>query len=160
MNKEFLEKKVRELSDKKLQDLLRLTNKANQQIVNLALVEAKSRGWETPQLLMSNEEDTVPEGKIENLNMWNWGAFLLAPLWTLTFKLEKWAILTFVPGVNIVVVIYLGFRGNRLAYKKSAVRNVDQFMKLQEHWCKSGIRLFLIWLAVAISFSIVSSVCR
>lgn len=80
----------------------------------------------------------------EKLKKWNWGAFLLAPIWTLANKLEKWTILCFIPGVNIFAIFYLGHNGNKLAFEKSTISSVDGFMVIQENWARWGVRL--VWL--------------
>lgn len=77
------------------------------------------------------------------------GSLSLAPVWTFSNKLEKWTILTFIPGVNLVAVIYLGLYGNKLAYDKSDISNIEHFMVVQGHLNKWTIRIF--WLAIAAS---------
>lgn len=150
MDKEFFERKVSELSDDKLQDLLKLRYDANREIIDLAIAEAKKRGLDIPGVagpaLKAVNGEQVDRMKLEK---WNWGAFLLAPFWTLANKMEKWTILTFIPGVNLVAVIYLGRHGNRLAYEKSDIGNIEHFMVLQGQWNKWAIRIF--WLAIAAS---------
>lgn len=150
MNREFFERKVRELSDDKLQDLLKLRYDANSEIIDLAIGEAKKRGLDVPEVSFPADKavngEQVDRMKLEK---WNWGAFLLAPFWTLSNRLEKWTIITFIPGVNLVAGIYLGRHGNRLAYEKSDIRNIEHFMGLQAQWNKWAIRIF--WLAIAAS---------
>lgn len=126
MDKQFFERKVRDLSDDKLQDLLKLRNDANREIIELAIEEAKKRGRDLPEVSVSGQSELTKEQEDrKELEKWNWGAFLLAPFWTLSNKLEKWTILTFIPGVNLAAVIYLGLYGNRLAYDKSDIRNMS-----------------------------------
>src|SRR5688500_14026281 len=108
MDKEFFERKVRELSDDKLQNLLKLSNEANREIIELAIEEAKKRGLDLPEVSVPGKSElTIEQEDRSKLEKWNWGAFLLAPFWTLSNKLEKWTILTFIPGVNLAAVIYL-----------------------------------------------------
>lgn len=150
MNKEFFERKVSELSDDKLQDLLKLRNDANREIIELAIEEAEKRGLDVPEVSFSGSKAVNAEVQDrKKLEKWNWGAFLLAPFWTLSNRLEKWTILTFIPGVNLAAVIYLGVYGNRLAYDKSDIRNIEHFMVLQRQWNKWAIRIF--WLGIAAS---------
>lgn len=151
MDKEFFERKVGELSNDKLQDLLKLRYEANREIVDLAIDEAKKRGLELPDISVSGDNFMAEElSDRKKLERWNWGAFLLAPFWILANKLEKWTILTFIPGVNLVAVIYLGLHGNRLAYEKSHIRNIEHFMVLQGHWNKWAIRIFWVLIAASI----------
>jgi hypothetical protein len=79
------------------------------------------------------------------------GAFILAPVWALANSLEKWAILTFIPGVNVSVIFYLGFKGNKLAYHKSKLGKVEDFMTVQRKWSIWGVRIFWILLAIAVA---------
>lgn len=119
-----------------------------QEIIDLAIEEAKKRGLEGPEVSVSgNKASNVEQEQRKKLEKWNWGAFLLAPFWTLANKLEKWTILTFIPGVNLVAVIYLGRHGNRLAYDKRDIRDTEHFMILQGQWNKWAIRIF--WLGIA-----------
>ena len=77
------------------------------------------------------------------LKKWNWGAFFLSLLWTTGNKLEIWTIFCFIPFLNIIVVFYLGYYGNQLAYNKSSIDSVDDFMVIQKYWEAWGIGLFL-----------------
>ena len=85
MNKEFFERKVSELSDDKLQDLLKLRYDANREIIDLAIEEAKKRRMDVPEVSFSGNKaaNAEQEGR-KKLEKWNWGAFLLAPFWTLS----------------------------------------------------------------------------
>lgn len=80
----------------------------------------------------------------EKLKAWNWGAFLLAPLWALGNKLDCWGVLCFIPGINIAVALYLGFKGNRLAFPKSSYKSVDDFMQVQKEWAVWAVRVYLL----------------
>ncbi len=147
MDKEFFERKIKELADDKLIDLLRKTgNDANPDIFDLAKKEAELRKLKFD-LPDKKAMDNSSNDK-EKLKKWNWGAFLLAPIWTLANKLEKWTILCFVPGVNIFVIFYLGQNGNRLAFEKSAIGSVDDFMTVQKDWGRWGVRL--LWLGLIV----------
>jgi hypothetical protein len=156
MDRKFFRRKVRKLSDDKLLSLLRLRYDANWEIVDLATAEAKDRCIDLPDISTPPDEIVSEQEDIRKLEEWNWGAFLLGPFWTLSNRLEKWAMLTFIPGVNIAVAIYLGFKGNRLAYEKSKIRSVDQFMILQRYWNTWGIRFLWIGLGVCVMGLIIS----
>ena len=101
--------------------------------------------------LIGQEAVNIAAEDPQELERWNWGAFLLAPFWTLANKLERWTIVTFIPGVNLLAVIYLGRYGNRLAHGKSDIRSIKDFMVLQAQWNKSAFRIF----GLAIAGSIV-----
>lgn len=148
MDKEFYQRKINKLTDVKLINLLQKTsNEFNHNIFELAKAEADNRNlkFELKDKIDKGEGEIVSHDR-EKLKKWNWGAFLLAPLWTLANKLEMWTILCFVPIVNIGVILYLGFKGNRLAFEKSKMGSVDDFMVIQKYWGRWGVRLF--WLGI------------
>jgi len=151
MDKEFFERKIKELTDDNLIDLLqKTTNEANPDIFDLAKNEADLRKLKfeltdkVDKHAINNSSDDM-----EKLKKWNWGAFLLAPIWTLANKLERWTILWFVPVVNIFVIFHLGQNGNRLAFEKSTIGSVDDFMTVQKVWGRWAVRLF--WLGLIAS---------
>ena len=84
----------------------------------------------------------------KKLNKWNWGAFWLAPLWTLANKLEFWTFLCFIPFLNFFIYFYLGYYGNRLAYEKSDFDSVDDFMEVQKEWNQWGIRFIILGILI------------
>lgn len=88
--------------------------------------------------------------QIEKLRKWNWGAFLLAPIWALANRMEIWAILWFVPVVNIGVIFYLGYSGNIAAFERSGLESVDDFMLIQASWRRWAIRIFILVLAIGL----------
>src|SRR5258708_38362683 len=112
MNKEFFQRKIGELTDAKLIDLLRTTNNSsNVEVFELARQEAQRRklNFEIhnhPEAAENKNQD------LTKLKKWNWGAFLLGPIWALANKLELWAMLAIVPLLNIIVLFYLGFHGS------------------------------------------------
>ena len=149
MNKEFFERKLRELEDSKLIDLLRIKDNANQDLIQLATEEARRRNLKIEpadfQNITSNPQFHPDVEDSNKLLKWNWGAFLLAPFWILANKLSVgWFLLLFVSLVNIVALFYLGFNGNRLAYPKSNINSVDDFLDLQKEWNTWGVRFFWI----------------
>lgn len=71
------------------------------------------------------------------LDRWNWGAFFLNWIWGIgnsTFI----ALLALIPGVNIVVMIVLGARGSRWAWRNRAWRDAEHFRKTQRAWAIAG----------------------
>ncbi|QPC92485.1 cytochrome c oxidase assembly factor Coa1 family protein [Mesorhizobium sp. INR15] len=75
------------------------------------------------------------------LDRWNWGAFFLNWIWGIgnsTFI----ALLALIPGVNIIMIIVLGARGSRWAWKNRAWRDAEQFRKTQRNWAIAGL---LVW---------------
>ncbi|MBL7853723.1 MAG: hypothetical protein JNL17_04970 [Cyclobacteriaceae bacterium] len=162
MDKEFFLRKIKALTDDKLIDLLQKTSgESNPDILELAKEEAGKRNLK---LELTHKDDKINiESKSNDhrkLRKWNWGAFILAPIWTLANRLEKWTILCFVPILNIVVAFYLGYNGNRLAFGKSKIDSVDDFMVIQKNWGLWGVRLFWLGLLGGLSLLIIDAAKR
>ena len=158
MDTEFFKRKVRELDNEKLLALLILRPDANQEIFEIAINEAQKRGLSIPDVAIPDKNEIIDETEKQKLVKWNWAAFLMAPLWTLANKLDKWALLIFIPGVNVIAIIYLGIKGNQLAYEKTLIKNIDDFMLFQAHWTKSAVRLILISAGISLLFLVISNI--
>ena len=156
MDIEFFEKKISKLDDDRLRHLLTLTNPANKKVIEVAMAEATQRGMDI--LAPTFNDDIEPKtGDKRKLRKWNWAAFAVAPLWTLAHQLDRWAMLTMIPGVNLFAMFYLGVEGNRLAFPKSKIIKVDDFMMVQDHWRTFGIIVFaliLIFTSLGLLFQI------
>ena len=144
---DFFRQKIKKLSDQELPYLLQKTgNGVNPEIYQIAKREASDRNLEYERkATIKTDEKQIDDATKQKLDQWNWGAFLLAPFWTLANKLESWTILCFIPVINIGVSIYLGYNGNKLAFPKS-LNSVDDFMTIQKEWGRRGVRLF--WLGL------------
>lgn len=68
---------------------------------------------------------------------WNWGAFLLNLIWGLWHNLPQ-AFLMLVPGVNLVMAVVLGFKGNEWAWQRKPWASVAQFKAAQRKWAIAG----------------------
>lgn len=90
------------------------------------------------------------------LRGWNWPAFLLGPIWGVGHRIWWTAIgfLALAPLVNagprqaalllwLAMMLFLGFRGNELAWRARRWESVDKFMAAQQRW---GI-----WAVVAVA---------
>lgn len=144
-DKEFFQRKISSLTNEQLLALLQLRRDANEALMALAAHEAATRNiaFKLPETPAMTHDNASASDK-SNLKKWNWGAFLLAPIWTCANKLDVWTVALFIPPVNIVALFYLGFKGNQLAYAKNATGSVDDFLIIQKHWTKGAIRVILI----------------
>ena len=71
---------------------------------------------------------------------WNWGAFLLSPLWT--FNNQVWiGLLAWVPVIGFWMAIALGVKGNEWAWKSRRWQSIEQFKVHQRRWAIVGIVL-------------------
>ncbi len=88
-----------------------------------------------------NSTEIPPE-----LDRWNWGAFLLNWIWGLgndTFI----ALLTLVPGLGFIMMIVLGLRGSRWAWRNGRWDSVEHFKRVQRKWAIWGA---VVWLGCAL----------
>ena len=157
-DQEFFQRRISGLTNEQLLALLQLRGDANEALMVLAVREATNRNItfklpEAPIMIQGN----APAGDQSKLKRWNWGAFFLAPVWTCANKLDVWAIALFIPPINIVVLFYLGFKGNQLAYAKNTLNSVDDFMLIQRQWAKEVIRVILVTTIFQISLGLLIS---
>jgi len=96
---------------------------------------------------MTNIRTTaVPADIPPELDRWNWGAFLLNWIWGLgndTFI----ALLTLVPGLGFIMMIVLGLRGSRWAWRNGRWDSVEHFRRVQRLWAIWGV---VVWLGCAV----------
>ena len=120
-------------------------------------------GAPTPQLGMgygdavntSGMQSTVPA---EVSQGWNWGAFVISWIWALNHKMVAWGIgiflISFVPYLgglaHLAAAIYLGAKGNDLAWQNRRFESVADFKACQAIWAKWGIGLLLLNIVFAI----------
>ncbi len=67
------------------------------------------------------------------LNKWNWGAFLLGPIWGIGNGVFR-SLLTFIPFYGIYEWIMLGRKGNRWAWERRHWDSIESFRKTQRKW--------------------------
>lgn len=82
----------------------------------------------------------------EELRGWNWGAFGATWLWGL-YNETFIALLGLIPGVNILVSIYLGANGNELAWKNKRWESHEEFLHTQKRWARFGWIVFVLSMA-------------
>lgn len=74
----------------------------------------------------------------EEIQGWNWGAFLMSWLWP--FTNHVWiGLLAFVPQVGFLMAIALGSRGNEWAWKSRRWRSIEHFKAHQRGWAIAGL---------------------
>ena len=111
---------------------------------------------------------------------WNWGAFLLPMPWAFGHRLWAWgtalfaavlaspliamfamfagwftmwihfALMVFCPLFYLGVGIYLGMRGNELAWRVGHNRGLDHFRAVERVWRNWGIILAAIWATITV----------
>lgn len=78
----------------------------------------------------------------------NWGAFLLNWIWTIGNTSCGFAVLStvlsFIPLVGLGWAIYLGIKGNELAWQSKRWNSVEHFRSTQRTWTRVGIAVVLV----------------
>ncbi|MBW4499869.1 MAG: serine/threonine protein kinase [Scytonema hyalinum WJT4-NPBG1] len=83
---------------------------------------------------INNMTEQIPD----EIQGWNWGAFLLPWLWLWTNQV--WAgLFCFVPQVGWITTIALGAKGNEWAWKSRRWRSIQHFKEHQRGWAIAGL---------------------
>jgi serine/threonine protein kinase len=83
---------------------------------------------------INNMTQQIPD----EIQGWNWGAFLLPWLWLWTNQV--WAgLFCFVPQVGWITIIALGAKGNEWAWKSRRWRSIQHFKEHQRGWAIAGL---------------------
>jgi hypothetical protein len=98
------------------------------------------------------------------IGQWNWGAFLLCPLWLMNHRKVGlgilYIVLCVIPLVNLVtlgMIIYYGIKGNEVAVASGRFTDDAQFVAVQNAWRNWGIGVNLVSLALAVIFGLMRS---
>lgn len=83
----------------------------------------------------------------EEIKGWNWGAFFLNAIWGIGNR-TFFALFALVPVVNIIVMIVLGFKGNKWAWQNRSWDSVEHFKEVQQKWTIAGYIAFAIYMVV------------
>lgn len=74
----------------------------------------------------------------QEIQGWNWGAFLLPGLWPFTNNV--WiGLLSWIPYVNLPIVLMLGLKGNTWAWRSRKWQSLEAFKAHQRAWAKAAI---------------------
>jgi len=95
------------------------------------------------------KDGAIPAG----IRGWNWAAFLLAPIWGI-FSGVPYTVILFgafllPPALQFSLVaaasVYLGFKGNELAWRGRKWRSVEHFREFQSKWTSWSIRITILF---------------
>jgi len=92
------------------------------------------------------------------LSKWNWGAFLLSWIWAFGHGLAMWGVIalvvSFIPGVGGVaalgIAIYLGIKGNELAWQTGKYASIEVLKETEQKWTKWAIILFCVGMVLVV----------
>lgn len=89
--------------------------------------------------IFKDDPENMPPPEIpESIKQWNWGAFLLSWIWSLGNGVPL-GLLALIPGVNIIMMFVLGFKGNLWAWKSCEPKNEYDFHSTQKKWVIAGL---------------------
>ncbi len=81
--------------------------------------------------------ERIAQGKDE-LQKWNWGAFLWGGIWALGHKLWLKGILgivlSFIPFAGIGVAVWFGMKGNEWAWEQGSYSGKDDLRAKERKW--------------------------
>ncbi|MFK7896140.1 MAG: hypothetical protein AB8G23_09910 [Myxococcota bacterium] len=94
------------------------------------------------QAFEANDSDAV-----EVENQWNFGAFVLTPIWGLGNRVY-WSLLALVPILGFAVQIYAGLKGYKAARDSFPWQSDEEFEQAQRLWNRWGIGVGIFSLVV------------
>ena len=97
----------------------------------------------------SAQAAAAPQSIPPEIDRWNWGAFFLNWIWGIGNGTPI-ALLTLVPLVGFVMMIVLGAKGSRWAWRNGRWDNVEHFKRVQRKWAITGL---IVWIAGAALFA-------
>ena len=96
------------------------------------------------------------------IKRWNWAAFLMPSVWGLfsgvPIAVVLWAAV-FLPApfgqiVLLVGAVFLGAKGNEIAWRGKNWESVDHFIKFQKQWSTWAIRISVAFLVLALVYAV------
>lgn len=99
-----------------------------------------------------NDSGTGPSAQLPaQLQGFNVGALLMNWIWAIAHS--TWiGLLCLIPCVNIVMAIYLGIKGNELAWQNRKWDSIEQFQATQKIWMYWGIGIMVASLVLNFGF--------
>ena len=95
---------------------------------------------------------TVGTAGKDELDKFNWGAFLWTWIWALGHRAWVWALVGLIPIVGNFV---LGFKGNKLAWENGNYASKEELRQKERRWVWAYLIFFVawivLWLVVAIA---------
>lgn len=112
----------------------------------------------------ANADETIVQmqkdiqGNQKEIRRWSWGGFTLTWIYLVGMNggwlILLFIILAFIPVVNIIVWIYLGLEGRKIAWERRKWKNFEEFLLVQQKWDMWGI----IILVLGIVFGIIAGI--
>ena len=98
---------------------------------------------------------------LAELRGWNWGAYGLSWIWALAHRLTLLGLITLLGWllggvVGIAFAVYLGAKGNELAWRSRPFRDLDGFREVQRPWAVWGHLVFVVQVVAFIAVILIS----
>ncbi len=116
--------------------------------------------YNTEKLKEENKYRVTGDAFPEKINQFNWGAFILTPIWGV-FNNTPIAcfviVLGFIPYIGILLsflfALYCGMNGNEWAWKNKEWENTNHFHNVQRKWAQAGIFIEIITIIAISTFA-------
>ncbi len=103
-------------------------------------------------------DNTSGQGQLSTvppeLNRFNWGALLLNWIWGIFNLSCGFAILSFlisfVPLVNLVWAVVLGFKGNEWSWRAKRWPSAERFLSTQRKWAIAGVIIAVVGIVLSL----------
>ena len=110
----------------------------------LKSLEERPASIHPPEFTDVSKRVLIPEG----VRGFSWGALLTGAIWAI--RHQVWVgLLTVIPGLGQVVLVWLGFNGRELAWRKGHWTSVAEFKRVQRRWTWYGV-IFSVLLVVGL----------
>jgi hypothetical protein len=106
---------------------------------------------------------SLPSGNnpemLREMGGWNWGACSLTWIWMLVFGMTDWGLIVMagsllIPCGAIVASIYLGMKGNELAWRYKSFSSMEEFQTKIHQWNMYGIVFLVVTSVIAFAASL------
>lgn len=127
--------------------------RATENIASRNYKKAHDSQFNTPKFVNMSKDST--QEVEEAIKHWNWGAFFCGWIWGIAHKVY-WPlfqlIVAFIPFIgwigNIIICVYLGINGSKIAWQSGIYTSLNNFKEAQRKWAIWGFVLFLISILV------------
>lgn len=102
------------------------------------------------------KENAYSQAEVDSmLEKWNWGGFLTTWMWAVANRIY-WPMfiipVVFIPYLGqialLVLSVYLGYYGSKIAWAKGKYRDFSAFVNSQKKWSIIGVLIFIAGLAI------------
>jgi hypothetical protein len=101
----------------------------------------------------TTDPDAIP-GQKDELDKWNWGAFLWGPIWALGHRLWGKGIVALVVSIvtlgiaGIAFQIWFALKGNRWIWDRGGYGSKEELRRKERKWAWAYLWFTLAWVAL------------